>query len=228
MDKAGSSSLTEGSITVDMSQLSALLDNKLDQFKREFTEESSSQLHTAVKRARLAPVSFKKKGCEVQYLHNDDIKDKLEEAVSNIDVGKIEKAKVILEEGIELINKRQKVIKIADNHGWDTVEQYVMDDLASDSDDDKRLSKAVRDAEYKRRERDRKRRKSRADRGRSNFRATTSIGSTFNTPVFKPASQGVIRSYPNHQACWSCGQVGHLQYQCPKKSGGGQQEGNRM
>lgn len=224
----GSSGKKAGTSSVDMNQLSELLDTKLDKFKREFTEESSSQLHSAVKRARLSPATFKKKGCEIQYFHNEDLKDKLEETVSCIGAGKIEKAKEILEEGIDLINKRQKVVKIADSHGWDTVSNYVMDDLASDSEDDKRLSKAVRDAGFKRRENARNRRRLRGSRCRSNFRATSITGSTFTTPVTRATSQGAVRQNQSYQTCWACGQVGHFQYQCPKRSGGGQQEWNRV
>ena len=58
-------------------------------------------------------------------------------------------------EGKDVLDKRQKIIKIADVHGWDTVMAYDKNSLADDSDDDKWLSKAVRDADYKRREKDR-------------------------------------------------------------------------
>ena len=47
-------------------------------------------------------------------------------------------------EGKELIRKRQKLIRIADksSDGWKVVEEYLSDELASDSADDKRLRKA--------------------------------------------------------------------------------------
>ena len=46
-----------------------------------------------------------------------------------------------LEEGEELITNRQKLIKVADRSefGWATVEEYVADELADNSDDEKRL-----------------------------------------------------------------------------------------
>ena len=46
-----------------------------------------------------------------------------------------------IEEGIALVSKRMKVIKIADNsqYSWATVQEYLSDELASDSEDEKRL-----------------------------------------------------------------------------------------
>jgi len=43
-----------------------------------------------------------------------------------------------ISEGIELINYRQKLVKLADTSeaGWKAVEEYVANPIASDSDDD--------------------------------------------------------------------------------------------
>ena len=59
-----------------------------------------------------------------------------------------EKVKVALESGIEVISKRVKAIKLADNSefGWATVDEYLSDELASDSDDEKRIYRAERRA----------------------------------------------------------------------------------
>ena len=56
----------------------------------------------------------------------------------------VEKARNVLQEGEELIAQRQKLIRIADRseHGWATVEEYVDDELADHSEDEKRLLKA--------------------------------------------------------------------------------------
>ena len=57
-----------------------------------------------------------------------------------------EKVKVALESGIEVISKRVKAIKLADKSefGWATVDEYLSDELASDSDDEKRIYRAER------------------------------------------------------------------------------------
>lgn len=53
----------------------------------------------------------------------------------------MERAREALEEGEDLIIARQKVIRIADcsEYGWATVEDYKEDELAANSDDEKRL-----------------------------------------------------------------------------------------
>ena len=49
----------------------------------------------------------------------------------------MEKAKNLLEESKKLLCERQKLIRIADRseHGWATVEEYMEDELADNSDD---------------------------------------------------------------------------------------------
>ena len=59
-----------------------------------------------------------------------------------------EKVKVALESGTELVSKRVKAIKPADKSEfeWETVSEYLSDELASDSDDEKRIYRAERRA----------------------------------------------------------------------------------
>ena len=65
---------------------------------------------------------------------------------------KIAAAKTLLdarnsaEEGLCLVKEQNKLIKIVDQHGWDTMNHYVSDPLAEDEADDKCLQKAVKDA----------------------------------------------------------------------------------
>ena len=56
----------------------------------------------------------------------------------------------------ELLRKRQKLIKIADKSrdGWQVVAEYESDELASGSEDEKRLKKARETASRKRRQKD--------------------------------------------------------------------------
>ena len=60
-----------------------------------------------------------------------------------------------LEEGRHLISKRQKLIKLADKieFGWGTVNEYLMDELASDDEDAEKIKKAERRAAQKSKER---------------------------------------------------------------------------
>ena len=81
-------------------------------------------------------------------LQLDNILTRIDESASSpADVHKL------VEEGKLLIKKRQKLIKIADKNkdGW-LVQEYESDDLASDSEDEKKIRKAKAAAEKKRKE----------------------------------------------------------------------------
>ena len=77
--------------------------------------------------------------------------DKLESAKGALNANVTSKAKTAIEEGIALVTKRMKVIKIADKsqYSWATVQEYLSDELASDSEDEKRLFRSERRAEKK-------------------------------------------------------------------------------
>ena len=63
----------------------------------------------------------------------------------------MKKAKDALLRGRKLLAEHQKLIKIADRSdlGWAVVSEYTANELAEDSDDEKRLEKAEKTAERK-------------------------------------------------------------------------------
>ena len=81
--------------------------------------------------------------------HQQRVLDKLTEAKDSLACAKYEKAKEAIEEGIGLSEKRIKVIKFADRSefGWSTVKEYLSDELASNSEDEKRIFRSERHAE---------------------------------------------------------------------------------
>ena len=66
-----------------------------------------------------------------------------------------DKISTLVSEGKKLIHKRQKLIKIDDRYkdGWQVVEEYESDELASNSEDEKKLKKAKEAAGRKRKAR---------------------------------------------------------------------------
>ena len=56
-----------------------------------------------------------------------------------------------MEQGTELLSCKKKLIKLADRSktGWALVDEYVEDDLAEDSKDERRIEKAERAAKRK-------------------------------------------------------------------------------
>ena len=120
---------------------------QLSSMKMEMSRERREADDRLVKRMKLQHTTiFAKKGNECQYCFNEDVKNKFQAAAAVLDVTPpdVEKAKALLKEGEHLVDKRQKLIEIADRseHGRSTVEEYVEDELAEDSDDEKRLFRA--------------------------------------------------------------------------------------
>ncbi|KAK3085977.1 hypothetical protein FSP39_011534 [Pinctada imbricata] len=109
---------------------------------------------------------FKRKGNEAQFKFNNEVKGRLDLADTclkdNPEQGS-EKALSYISEGIELLNNRQKLVKLADmsDNGWRVVQEYETHQLASDSDDEKRIVKAEAKAAKKVREEKSKKRAAR-------------------------------------------------------------------
>jgi len=63
--------------------------------------------------------------------------NKFDAATSALNNKTYDKVKAALEEGTGIVSKRIKAIKLADKSefGWQTVNEYLSDELGSDSDD---------------------------------------------------------------------------------------------
>ena len=83
---------------------------------------------------------MKFKGNQKQFELNAQIESVLDRIRSAND-SKNNQADDLVDEGKKLIRKRQKLIRIADKSadGWKVVNEYVSDELASGSEDEKRL-----------------------------------------------------------------------------------------
>ena len=147
-DSATGSSAQFAQLLAAINKVETNVDAKLSQMKRELMEEEGiSRRPAIVKKMRLEkrPV-FKKISHEKQLDFNEQVRDKVESAVAALELPSpaVEKARTLLKEGEKLIDARQKNIKIADRseHGWATVQEYEEDELADNSDDEKRLFRA--------------------------------------------------------------------------------------
>jgi hypothetical protein len=76
----------------------------------------------------------------VQFTFNEGVKSSIEADLQETPSA-TEKANSAVEEGEKLVDDRQKLIRIADRseHGWATIEEYEDNELAEDSDEEKKL-----------------------------------------------------------------------------------------
>ena len=144
--------------------LQAIRDSKKDvqqeiaDLKKDVTaaqEKSSQELASKISKSTY---QFRRKGNEIQFTFNATVADSISSAKKELERFKptekeaqetLKKAQQSLDEGMEAIEKRQKHIRVADSsdYGWSTVQLYDAHPLAADSEDEKRLEKAEREAE---------------------------------------------------------------------------------
>lgn len=214
------------------------MERRLRQLEADVHRGQEEAVEKAAKRARRdKPIMFRRKAHREQFDFNERVTECLETAAEEIakkpaETTSLNRAKAALEQGLELLASRQKLIKIADRSelGWKVVSEYEADELASDSEDEKKLEKAERSAE-------RKAAKKRKTVPRTANRA-------FSKPQQSPAGSYSSVSWPRATGyqgiqqnpgrvqmpvpkppailgpCFSCGEMGHLRRFCPKSAPG--------
>ena len=214
-------------------------------------DEVADSVARRVKRS--LPLEFRRKGNEKQYKFNEELVEKLEEAATelqsvgdvpegaegvNVPRGVLEKAKESIKQGTVLVQERQKCIRMADRseYGWDVVQEYQSDELAANSEDEKRISKAEKAAE----QRSQRKKKSAAAKGGARGLSQARSDWWRNRAVpFMPLQGGVAQAPGQWQfggsrpfgaptagpmmksgrvqgPCFACGEFGHLRSSCPR------------
>ena len=130
----------------------------LADLKWEVVEAQHSISQEVVSRLNKSSYQFRKKENKVQFHFNSSVEEsmgavkkelmKIQPATSE-DKEAARKAVLHLDEGIKTIERRQKHIKVTDHseYGWVTVGVYEDDALANDSEDEKKLERAEKEAE---------------------------------------------------------------------------------
>ena len=114
--------------------------------------EMASSKSQSVQKPRAADPEFHFAGNKKQYQLNKEVLEKIDEALA-MDDGEDRPKK--LTKGKDLLVERNKHILLAEKYGWDTVACYTANQLASGSDDEKKIRKAVKESKQLREEKKR-------------------------------------------------------------------------
>ena len=102
------------SIGVLTDNLTQVIGDRLGGFAEQFSEENSSTVEQAVKKARRESYTCKRKGNQQQLDHAVQVLDKFDEPSDALKAKSYDKVKAALDSGTEVVSKRIKVIKMAD------------------------------------------------------------------------------------------------------------------
>ena len=170
---------------------------------------------------------FKQKGNKIRYEINEEIMEKLEAAKEAIEEKDLDTATKEIESGMDIVRKQRKLIRVADREdsGWEIVKHYLSDDLADDTDDEKAINKARKEAlaSIGRRRAKKKENFRNASRfGRQKFSRDEQVNRKWGAEKFygeKSGSYNDTTYYGRKKQtiCFPCGKEGHFMYVCPLK-----------
>ena len=136
---------------------------------------------------------LKKSGLRNQHQECEAVLDAVQGALDSLAENDYKNTKEYLEQGKLLLQKRIKILRIADRNGWKAVRIYQEDPIASDAEDERRLKKAIKQAEAEKK-------------------------SAPKQKVFrKPYRSSSSRKYgSNRKRCYTCDSPYHMARGCPK------------
>jgi len=193
-----------------LSNITSLMDSRLSSFQTSIQQSQVEISQTQISKMEETltdSYTFQRKGNENQFKHEIKVLTKLKEAKTHLEgpelgIDSVQTAKTKIEEGIDLVKERQKLIKLADSSalGWKVVTEYISNPIADDSDDEKRMARAQARAE----------KKNKTDKMKRN----KNIKSTPYTPVSEKRDD---RQRIRTGRCFNCGKRGHWADECPEK-----------
>lgn len=148
-ERMGTTSSHDGhkdiSNTDRVSLISAAVNSALNKQRQLFIGELDSKLGQPTKTAikTVDEFVFQKEGNKIQHKFNTDRAIRLSDILTLVQSNRCEYAEVAIRSELEEIQQRNKLIKIADRHGWDTVREYTLHPLADNNEDAAKIRSAI-------------------------------------------------------------------------------------
>lgn len=190
----------------------------VEELKKYFDEKFDSIAARQQEAPKKSAIILCKKGNQAQYDHASKVLEFVKAADDAVRANNTDLASKKLKNAVTEITKRMKHIRIADKSesGWLTVNEYIPDEVASDSDDEKRIRRAENEAQRKRKKAQTIKdnfKKSRYDQPAS---SSSSTNSSNQKPFFRNRP---LKTFQYEDKCFGCGVTGHWRIHCPKTTG---------
>ncbi|XP_072022961.1 LOW QUALITY PROTEIN: uncharacterized protein [Amphiura filiformis] len=153
-DKPVSFKLVGDTIKEALHDFKGFLDSSLNSLRQETSKKQENTEEQVLQIKRASELTLNLKGNKSQFDFNTGVLEKLERAEKSLDQGDSVSATPLVKEAVaSYLKKRNKLIRNADKSaaGWAAVDEYLSDDLASESDDEKRIRQAQARAVRKKR-----------------------------------------------------------------------------
>ena len=172
-------------------------------------EEKAKKLESRLKNE--ANIKFRYKGNGEQFSFNSDVKNDILDVIEKIEKSEpsIEDVQDYLKDIVKNIDYRNKLIRMADKSeaGWSVVAEYEKDDVADNSEDEKRIKQAERRAIWKTKTRKLKRRAPATVSSEDQAKKARAEGK--QDRLFRPK-----RVAGPNDICFRCSKPGHWSFEC--------------
>lgn len=216
------------------SELKEYLDKRLSEVGNESADVALSEVKQLKENRE---ITWNREGNKIQFQFNNGIIDDLAQALWAIQYKKLDYCTELINQALDKLKQRNKLIKIADSSegGWDTVKEYISNPLASDSEDEKKISRAEGRAVRKIKDKQKKRKNAYEAKQRRSVGSNSTFTPSSSTMQVDHIAPGNSRANtgsnqlfrPQNRiggmgACFFCGDFRHYRKDCPQLRPSGQ------